>query len=61
MVIINFDTHGTWDANLFAGPAIHAPAAVRNIIVIDYVVQWLDISDPEANFFAKNHGRYCGL
>lgn len=55
MVVLNFNTDGTWDAQELEGPAIHAPAAIRNIIANRYRVEWLDMSNPKTNFYAKNH------
>jgi len=55
MVVLNPNTDGTWDAQGLSGPAIHAPAAIRNIVITTYRVEWLNLSDPKLNFYAKNH------
>jgi hypothetical protein len=52
---LDFDTDGEWEVSKARGPAIHAPAEVRDIVVTTYRVEWLDISDPENEFYAKNH------
>ena len=52
---MNFDSDGSWDAEEQSGPAIHAPPNIKDIFVAGYRVEWLNISDPEKNFFAKNH------
>jgi len=55
MVVLNFNTDGTWDAQELKGPAIHAPTAIRNIAVTTYRMEWLNLSDPKTDFYAKNH------
>ncbi|KIO27453.1 hypothetical protein M407DRAFT_232698 [Tulasnella calospora MUT 4182] len=55
MAAIDFNKDGQWDAQELEGPAIHAPADIRDIVVTTYRVEWLNISDPQTNFYAKNH------
>ncbi|KAL1668905.1 hypothetical protein EV121DRAFT_266363 [Schizophyllum commune] len=52
---VNFDAGGAWNEAKQRGPAIHAPTSVQNIVVSRYAVQWLDLSEPESGFYAKNH------
>lgn len=52
--IIDFTTYGEW--NTISGPAIHAPAWVRAIILKpEFRIEFLDLSDPDDDFYAKNH------
>ena len=51
---MDFNHDGTWSESQ-QGPAIHAPDNVKNIIVEKYRIEWLNISDPKENFYAKNH------
>ncbi|KZT04198.1 uncharacterized protein LAESUDRAFT_751269 [Laetiporus sulphureus 93-53] len=52
---MNFDTDGYWDTSDLEGPAIHAPADIKAIVVNKYRIEWLNISDPTKDFYAKNH------
>jgi len=53
--IIDFDSGETLDVKGQAGLAIHAPDRVNAIVVTKYHIKWLDISDPDTNFYPKNH------
>jgi hypothetical protein len=55
MSIIDFDSDGAWDAEQHGGPAIHAPDDVKAIVVTEYRIEWLDMSEPSINFYPKNH------
>lgn len=44
-----------WDDEEQSGPAVHAPDAIKNIAVKEYRIEWLNISEPETNFYVKNH------
>ncbi|KIO27443.1 hypothetical protein M407DRAFT_232693 [Tulasnella calospora MUT 4182] len=55
MAAIDFNNDGKWDVWGQEGPAIHAPADVRDIVVTTYRVEWLNVSDPNTNFYSKNH------
>lgn len=55
MSTINFDTRGAWNAQEVLGPAVHAPPAIRDIHVTTLRIEWLDVSEPEKDFYAKNH------
>ncbi|KAL4074253.1 hypothetical protein V8B97DRAFT_1914313 [Scleroderma yunnanense] len=54
-IVMDFDTDGKWNAKDVEGPAIHAPAKIKAIVIDKYRIEWLDISDPHTNFYAKNH------
>ena len=51
---MDFDHEGEWDEEEQEGPAIHAPENIRNIVVSQYRIEWLNISEPDKNFYAKN-------
>jgi len=52
---VNFDKDGEWDEEDQVGPAIHAPDDARKIVVDNYRIEWLNLSEPQTNFYAKNH------
>ncbi|SRR5258708_4827005 len=52
---IDFDTEGFWDFDEAQGPAIHVPDQVKNIVVTQYRIEWLNMSIPDEDFYAKNH------
>ncbi|EWC46698.1 hypothetical protein DRE_04185 [Drechslerella stenobrocha 248] len=52
---VNFDTDGKWDNQNMVGPAVHTPQYVRNTIIIEYRIEWLNMSEPENDFYSKNH------
>ena len=52
---MDFDTDGEWDEKDQIGPAIHAPLDVKAIVVNQYRVEWLNLSDPKDKYYAKNH------
>jgi hypothetical protein len=54
-MLVDFDRDGFWDNVKQRGPVIHAPIAIKNIIVSKYSVQWLNISEPVKDFYSKNH------
>lgn len=37
------------------GPAVHVPDDIKRIKIQGYRAEWLNISTPQENFFAKNH------
>ena len=55
MVTIDFDFDGEWDEEQMKGPAIHVPDDIKGIIVDKYRIEWLDMSTPDFDFYAKNH------
>ena len=52
---MDFDHVGEWEEKDQNGHAIHAPNIIRNIVVTRYRVEWLNLSEPLINFYAKNH------
>ncbi|KAK0194719.1 hypothetical protein F5146DRAFT_978197 [Armillaria mellea] len=52
---IDFDKDGEWDDDEQSGPAIHAPQEIKNIAIKNFRVEWLNLSDPSEDFYAKNH------
>ncbi|KAI6038756.1 hypothetical protein EDC04DRAFT_2569322 [Pisolithus marmoratus] len=52
---MHFDTDGQWNVTEVQGPAIHAPSWVKNIILDKIRIEFLDISEPNIGFYAKNH------
>lgn len=52
---MDFDNDGRWNDQKQAGPAIHTPSAIKHTIINEYRIEWLDLSEPENNFYAKNH------
>ena len=52
---VDFDHDGEWDEEDQIGPAIHAPAYVKDIVVNKYRIEWLNLSEPETDFYSKNH------
>ena len=52
---MNFDKDGEWNEEVQVGPAIHAPDNARKIVVDGYRIEWLNLSEPQNNFYAKNH------
>lgn len=52
---IDFDTFGQWDVDKAKGPAIHIPDDIKNIIITRYRIEWLNLSDPAQDIYAKNH------
>ena len=52
---MDFDRDGEWDEYYQIGPAIHAPDNVKNIVVDEYRIEWLNMAEPEDDFYAKNH------
>jgi hypothetical protein len=52
---MDFDNDGEWDDDEQTGPAIHTPSVIKDIIVNEYRIEWLNLSQPEENFYAKNH------
>lgn len=55
MTVINFDSDGIWDIWRQAGPSIHCPDHIKNIVITEYRIEWLDMSRPESNSYVKNH------
>ena len=55
MVVLNFDINGSWNTRVLKGPAIHAPTTIWDIVVTTYCVEWVNTSDPGANYYSKNH------
>ena len=54
---MDFDKDGEWDYEKQRGPAIHTPLNIKAIVVDQYRVEWLNISNPhpKQKFYAKNH------
>ena len=52
---MDFDNDGEWNNDAQSGPAIHVPLGIKNTIVEQYRIEWLDVSHPEENVYAKNH------
>ncbi|KAJ7803328.1 hypothetical protein B0H14DRAFT_2613430 [Mycena olivaceomarginata] len=52
---LDFDSDGSWETDLQSGPAIHAPAHIKNILIDSYRVEWLNLSEPDEDFYSKNH------
>src|SRR5258708_38341355 len=52
---MDFDNDGEWKNDKQTGPAIHTPSIIKNIIVNRYRIEWLNISLPDKDFYAKNH------
>lgn len=52
---MDFDNDGEWNNVQQKGPAVHAPLDIKNIPIMGYRVEWLNMSKPEENFYAKNH------
>jgi len=55
MTDIDFDSDGDWDFDECLGPAIHTPKNIKNIMVNEYRIEWLDMSEPNIKFYPKNH------
>lgn len=52
---MDFDTNGRWNSEAAEGPAIHTPDNIKAIAVTNFRVEWLNASEPEQGFYAKNH------
>ena len=52
---MDFDHDRKWDEEDQIGLAIHALAYVKYIVVEKYRIEWLNLSEPETDFYAKNH------
>jgi len=52
---MDFDKDGEWDYEQQRGPVIHAPLNIKAIIINQYQVGWLNLSDPKEKFYTKNH------
>ena len=52
---MDFDRDGAWNDQVQLGPAIHCPQGIKDIVVDKYRVEWLNMSDPVEDFYAKNH------
>ena len=52
---MDFDNDGEWDDDEQTGPAIHTPSIIKDIVITEYRIEWLNLSEPENNFYAKNH------
>jgi len=52
---INYDNDGEWSDQGLEGPAIHAPAHIKAIVINRYRIEWLDVSEPERDLYFKNH------
>ncbi|KIO24938.1 hypothetical protein M407DRAFT_8674 [Tulasnella calospora MUT 4182] len=52
---MDFNHDGAWDYQDQLGPAIHCPQIIKNIVVDEYRVEWLNMSDPDEDFYSKNH------
>ncbi|KIO26489.1 hypothetical protein M407DRAFT_7785 [Tulasnella calospora MUT 4182] len=48
---LDFNTDGAWDPEELIGPAIHAPAEIKDIPISEFRVEWLKTPQP----YAKNH------
>ena len=53
--IMNFDTDGAWDSGKHRGPAIHTPIWLRNLRIVLFRIEFIDLAIPADNFFSKNH------
>ena len=53
--LMNFDNYGKWSGRSLTGPAVHAPANVKAIVISTYRIEWLNMSDLDNDFYAKNH------
>jgi len=52
---MNFDSDGEWSDQGLVGPAIHAPSHIKAIVINKYRIEWLDMSEPGRDLYAKNH------
>lgn len=52
---MDFDKDGEWDNDTQSGPAIHTPQEIKNIAIKHFRVEWFNLSDPDRNFYSKNH------
>jgi len=52
---MDFDTNGLWDYETAEGPAIHTPDNIKAIAITNFRVEWLNASEPDQGFYAKNH------
>lgn len=52
---MDFDNDGAWFDYGQEGPVVHAPTIIKNISVAVCRIEWLNMSDPKDNFYAKNH------
>ncbi|KAF7761891.1 hypothetical protein Agabi119p4_9883 [Agaricus bisporus var. burnettii] len=50
---INFDANGEWDEANLIGPAVLVPKHIRSLVVTEYRLEWLNLSDPGEHL--KNH------
>ncbi|KAL7922620.1 hypothetical protein ACQKWADRAFT_312853 [Trichoderma austrokoningii] len=52
---VDFERDGKWNKKSQTGPAIHTPKDIRDIVVKSYRIEWLDLSEPKFDYYAKNH------
>jgi hypothetical protein len=52
---MDFNKDGEWNDEEQKGPAIHTPSNIKDIVIKGYRVEWLNISNPDTNYYAKNH------
>jgi hypothetical protein len=55
--VIDFDAYGSWNPQTLIGPAIHAPDAIKAIVVDKYRVERMNLSVPDLNLYAKKYVR----
>ncbi len=47
--------YSKWNDNKQIGPAIHTPTVIKDTIVNEYCIKWLNLSEPQKFFYLKNH------